>query len=275
MAKRRETRCMTIWHNHRLKDDNTPVFSINDRIRLGDAVFDTMLCIEGSLIQAHAHFARLLDHAKVLGIECDKPISDFIDAARSVLKHSRLEEGRAAINTVLSRGPGERGLKPPDPADIQIVMRAAAVPVESPPLHAVIAQTVRRNEGSPLSRIKSVNYGDNILALNEAAEKGANEAIMLNNKGRVACASAANIFAVHDGRLYTPPLDDGVMPGIVRQKLIREHNAIEKSMSAGDLKQADGLYLTSSIRGIVAVETLDGEPLPAPPLEIDKDFHLV
>lgn len=266
---------MTVWHNQRLKDDNTPVFTFADRIRLGDAVFDTILAIEGSLVRPHLHFDRLLSHARVMGIPCDKPVSEFIEVARSVLKQGRLEERRAAINTIISRGPGERGLDPPVPADIQIVMRAVPAASDFPPVHAVIAETVRRNEGSPLSRIKSVNYGDNILAIREARQKNGNEAIMLNNAGNVACASGSNVFVVHRGQLYTPPVADGAMPGLVRLKVIEELGAVEKSLTPEDLKNADGVYLTSSIRGAVPLATLDGQDIPEPSLTIDKDFHLI
>jgi branched-chain amino acid aminotransferase len=266
---------MTIWHNHRLKDDYTPVFPFADRIRLGDGVFDTMLAVEGSLIHAYEHFDRLLNNAKVMGMTSDKPISDLIDAARSVLKQGNLEEGRAVINTILSRGSGERGLAPPEPADLQIIMRAVPAPHEFDAVEAIFSESVRRNEGSPLSRIKSTNYGDNILAMIEAQDKGANEAILLNNKGFVTCATSSNIFVVHGGKLYTPPVADGVLPGIVRRKVIEEFNAIEKSLMPEDLKEAEGIYLTSSIRGVAMVEKLDGHKLPIPSLLIDKDFHLV
>jgi branched-subunit amino acid aminotransferase/4-amino-4-deoxychorismate lyase len=114
----------------------------------------------------------------------------------------------------------------------------------------IIANDVRRNEGSPLSRIKSLNYADNVLAMREAMQHKADDAIMLNNKGMVCCAATANIFIVLDGQWMTPPLTDGVLDGIMRAEMIRERAAQEISISVDDLKRAEEIYLTSSLIGM-------------------------
>jgi branched-subunit amino acid aminotransferase/4-amino-4-deoxychorismate lyase len=265
-------RMSIIWHNGRFTQE-APVFLPNDRVRIGDGVFDTMLAVDGALIHANEHFKRLLGHADILKIKTDWSVSDLKAAADGLLEQNKGRAGKFAVNTIITRGPGVRGLKIPESSYVQAVMSVSPVG-EFPPVHAVIA-SVRRNEGSPLSRIKSSNYGDNILALAEAADKGANEAIMLNNRGNVACASASNIFIVRDGKLLTPKLEDGAVDGITRRNLIKKHGATEKNLTADDFAASEGLYLTSSIRGIVAVETLDGKKLPRPSLEIDKEFHLI
>ena len=143
-----------------------------------------------------------------------------------------------------------------------------------PPVNAIIAKSVRRNEGSPLSQIKCGNYGENILAVYEAQEQGANEAILLNNQGRVTCASVASVFAVLGGALYTPPLSDGAQGGVTRRTLIERYGAVEKSLSSEDLFQSEGIYLANSLRGVVPVVSLDGRACPAPSLSIPADFHL-
>lgn len=97
---------------------------------------------------------------------------------------------------------------------------------------------------------------------------------MLNNRGNIACASTSNIFILRNGKLLTPKLDDGALDGITRRNLIKKHGARNAS-TAADLAASEGIYLTSSVRGVVAVETLDGKKLPRPSLEIDKEFHLI
>lgn len=262
---------MTVWHNQRLKDDETPLFSFNDRLRLGDGVFDTMLAIDGMLVHPRAHFQRLLDDALALGIECDRAVEDLIAAAETVLRQSRLDKGRAVVNTLLTRGPAERGLMPGQVSDVQTVMRAVPAPQSHAPIHAIISRTVRRNEGSALSRIKSVNYGDNILALLEARKRGANEAILLNNKGNVACATSGNLFVLHGGKLYTPPLKDGVLAGVTRGLVIERYEAIEKSLYEEDIRDAEGIFVTNSVRGFAPIAALDGAPLPEASLPFDAD----
>ena len=266
---------MTIWHNQTFKDDNTPIFSFTDRVRLGDGVFDTMLAINATLIHPSLHFKKLLRGARVMGIDIADDIEDMIIAAKSLLQENHLEEGRVIINTLVSRGPSGQGLAIPSPADIQIAMRAFAAPN---PMHApknvVFARNVRRNEGSPLSQIKNFNYGDNILALREAKEKNADDALMLNNKGRVVCATSANIAIIHGSRIYTPPLSDGAQQGVTRGLLMDRFDVTEKSLSEEDVQNAHALYLLNSIRGAVKIESLEGNKYPIADLEIDKDFHL-
>lgn len=258
-----------LWHNGAWKNEDEAVFTAADRIRLGDGVFDTMLAVDGRLIHPVRHVTRLRENAAVLDMVFDL---DFEDAASTLTEN---HAGRLAINTVISRGPAVRGLMPPEEPDIQIVMKASPVPSDFLPARAVIAQRVRRNEGSPLSRIKSCNYGDGILALREARAAGADEAILLNNAGNVACASSSNIFAVLNGEIYTPPLQDGVLNGIARQVFMEKYPVRELSLKPEDLLAAESLILTNSIRGAQAVGELDGKAFPPVlPSGIDKNFAL-
>lgn len=258
-----------LWHNGVWKDEDEAVFTALDRLRLGDGVFDTMLAVEGRLIHPEKHFKRLQENARVLGLRFTL---DFEDIAHELIEG---REGRLAINTLISRGPAARGLTAPDDPDTQIVMRASPVPTDFPPVKAIIAQSVRRNEGSPLSRIKSCNYGDNILALNEAKALGANEAIMLNNAGLVTCASSSNIFAVVNGEIFTPPLHDGVLNGVARQVFMELYPVRELSLKPEDLLAAESLILTNSLRGAQAVSKLEGKEYAGTlPSGIAKDFSL-
>src|SRR5262249_23784428 len=103
---------------------------------------------------------------------------------------------------------------------------------------------------------------------------GGNEAILLNTRGHTACASIGNVFITLEGKLFTPPLEDGALDGIVRRLLIERRGAVEKSLTEEDLRNADGIYVTNSLRGVRPAVSLDGTPLPEPSLAIDKNFHL-
>lgn len=260
---------MKLYHSGEWKNESESVFTALDRVRLGDGVFDTMLAMDGRLIHPVKHFTRLKENASVLGLSFDL---DFETTARKLIEG---QAGRVAINTIITRGDSERGLAIPENSKPSIVMRAALAPENFPPISAIIAQSVRRNEGSPLSRIKSLNYGDAILALREASAKGANEAILLNNAGFVTCASSSNIFAVVNGEIFTPPLLDGVLNGVARQVFIETFGARELSLKPEDLLAAESVILTNSIRGAQAITALDGKSLPGVlPSGIDKDFVL-
>jgi branched-subunit amino acid aminotransferase/4-amino-4-deoxychorismate lyase len=263
-----------IWHNGQFMQD-APVLTAHDRMRLGECVFNTVLCIDGQLIHGATHFEKLLKNADVFFKAWNKPnVKTLTDAAEELLKKNGFIQGRYALNCMISQSGSGQGLRTPEKPDMQIVMRAIPIAREFPPVRAIIATSVRRNEGSPLSQIKCGNYGENILALAEATERGANEAIMLNNKGFVACATSANIFMIQDGGLFTPPLSDGAQNGLTRKLLIERIGATEKSITPEDLQNSQGVYITNSVKGATPVTELNGKPLPAPAITIDPDFHL-
>ncbi len=263
-----------IWHNGAFRPDE-PVFFANDRLRIGEGVFNTILCLDGTLIHGHLHMKKLLRNSKIFTGEWEHPSSNDLESiARSLLAKNGFTKGRYAINTIITLGAGKGGIQTPDRPDIQIIMRAFPAPEIPSQIHAIIAQTTRRNEHSPLSQIKGPFYGDNILALREAAEKGANEAIMLNTSEKIACATTSNIVAILNGKLTTPPLNDGCQDGITRSLLMQKFEVIEQSMTPDDLYSSDGIYLLNSLRGAVPVLTLDGKTLSKPSITIDKDFHL-
>lgn len=240
---------MNVWLNGELTAEKSACISPTDRgFTLGDGVFDTLLAIDGKPVEAAAHTQRLRSHAAAMRIPFTMDDHAFASAILSLLKQNDFLKGRYAIRTTLTRGPGVRGLAPPDNPSPTLLIRAVPAPDPSimPPVRIIVAQTVRRNENSPLSRIKSLNYGDNVLALMEAKAKGADDAILLNTAGRIACATASNIFIVKDGKTFTPPLSDGVMDGIERRGI---RDAIERSLSPDDLFAADSVFLTNSITG--------------------------
>jgi len=256
-----------IWHNGALKEDG-PVFTASDRIRLGDGVFDTMLCVDGQQQHAQKHFERLHRHAAVLKIEIPHKIDALTLAVQELISQQNLTNGSAVIRTIVTRGPGSRGIGANNAADIQIVLSAKALPPAEnmPSPNIIIAKSTRRNELSPLSQIKSLQYGDNILAKIEADEKSANDAILLNTAGALTCTTTGNLYVMKDGKLLTPPQKDGVIDGVIRSIALKNGWAEERSLYPEDLENAEGLYLSNSLRGIVPISTLNGVAINTPPL---------
>lgn len=267
-----------IYHNGEFIEEG-PIFSPRNRLRLGHGVFETALIIVSknssfSTPHLHTHLERILHNANMVGINGISDIQVLEKAAEEIIEKNKCAPRHYALNIIISAGESERGLRTPENPQPTITMMLSPAPQNFPDVHAIISQSVRRNEGSPLSQIKSCNYGDNILAMQEAEGKGANEAIMLNNAGHITCATSSNIFAVVNEELTTPPLADGVMNGITRSLLIEKYDAAERSLTPEDLQNAQGIYLTNSIRGVVPVITLNGVEIPAPSLHIPQYFHL-
>ncbi|MEE9318644.1 MAG: aminotransferase class IV [Rhodospirillales bacterium] len=235
-------------------------------LTLGDGVFETIAVRGGKPSRLEAHLARLRDGARALGFPDPPGTGDLAAAAGSVIEANAITEG--VLRLTLTRGPGPRGVSPPDPARPTLLITGASQALDpAPPATAVIAATTRRNEHSPLSRIKSLNFLDGILALREAAGKGADDALLLNGAGNLAEASAANLFLVIDGGAVTPPVADGALPGVMRADVIRDLPAVERTLGPGDLSQASEAFLTNalSVRALVAVDGAaigDGKPGP-------------
>ncbi|HEY5409442.1 MAG TPA: aminotransferase class IV [Caulobacteraceae bacterium] len=237
-------------------------------LMLGDGLFETLLAEDGRLQDFDPHLARMTRGCAVLGIEPPDAALARI-AAQAALKAARALTGRAAVRLTLTAGSG-RGLDRPVPARGRLLASASAAPASEGPVSLATAD-VRRNQTSPASKLKTLSYLDNVLARRQARASGAEEALMLNGRGEIACAAAANVFWVREGRLYTPALDCGVLDGIMRGRAIEAARklgaeAIETAAAPEALIEAEGAFLTNSLIGVRPVDRLDGRPLPQSPL---------
>jgi branched-chain amino acid aminotransferase len=252
----------TVWLNGRLLPEAEACLSIFDRgFTLGDGVFETLRVKVGRPLWLADHLARLREGAALLGIPV--PLDD------RALEHglAGLIEARgtpeASLRLTLSRGPSQaRGVWPPA-LPMTPTLLATASPFTGagrPPLRLTVAQTIRRNERSPLSLIKSLNYGDAILARREAESRDADDALMINGAGVLACATVGNVFLRVDGAWITPPVFDGVLAGTARRRLIPVLGAAEHSISLADLSRADAGLISNSL-SLSVIGEVDGRPL--------------
>lgn len=250
---------MIIFFNGAYREDDTTRISIKDRgFTLGDGVFDTMLLHNKLLQHPEDHFDRLVKNAAVLDIKPPYSAKEFVKIAENIVKKNSLLRGRYAMRTTITRGVGVRGLSASPTAHPTVLMSATEVPAPASMAEPEIeiCVNIRRNEHSPLSYIKSLNYGDNILALTEVQQKGFNEAVMLNIAGNVACATTSNIYIREGKKFFTPPLTDGALDGITRKNLMRGKTIIEEQITPERLRAADNVYLSNSIIGTRTVKRL-------------------
>lgn len=236
---------------------------------LGDGLFETVLVRDGAPVWWEGHLARLARGCDVLGLPAPDA-AETRQAARQALDAAGLAQGRAALRLTWTAGSGGRGLDRPAALAPRLIVTAATAPRPEGPARVVLART-RRNDGSVTSRLKTLAYLDNVLARREAAAVGADEALMLNSRGEVACASAANLFWLSGGRIYTPALECGVLEGLARQAVIAAAQRMggpvrEVRARPEELKAADALFLTNSLIGVRAVSALDGAPCRTAPL---------
>ena len=114
------------------------------------------------------------------------------------------------------------------------------------------------NSLSPLSSIKSCNYLENLMAMDEAKGRGFDEAIRLNERGEVTSAVMANVFWSKDDNLFTPSLKTGCLPGTTREFVLENLECREVVATLDDLRSTDAIFLTSAGLGVVRVAGFDG-----------------
>lgn len=225
---------------------------------LGDGLFETIRAVDGLPAYASRHLARLRAGAELLALKLHAADHVFLDAMVRILEANDLRD--AVLRLTVTRGPAARGLLPPDTARPTMLLTAAELPPPQPPARVIVAQTVRRNECSPLARIKSLNYLDNILARQEAARRGADDAILLNTQLYVAEASASTLFVHCDGMWQTPPVADGALPGVMRGVVLESRDVLQMRVPRDALTKVDAAFLANSL-GIRQIAAIDGRPL--------------
>lgn len=255
------SRLLPIWLNGQLLPGAEPRISASDRgFLLGDGVFETIRAHGRRPLWLADHLARLRAGADLLGIPVPFGDDAIEEGLGSLLAASDYD--RSALRLTLSRGPsGRRGLWPPDdPPSPILLATVAALPPTRDRLRLAIATGTRRNERSPLSRMKSLNYGDNLLARREAAGRGLDDALMMNSRGDIVCGTVGNLFLRVSGRWRTPPVSDGALPGLARRHLLSILDVEERAIARQDLLRADSALLSNSL-GIGGILEIEGRHL--------------
>ena len=248
---------MKISINGTITDDTAARIDPRDRgMTLSDGVFETIAVKRGKAPKLMAHLARLRQGLAALVLPLGTDDLTLANWIADTLIANELAD--AAVRLTVSRGVGARGIVPPESPTPTVIITAAPLPPPADPARVIIATNTRRNEHSPTSRIKSLAYLDNVLARQEATAAGADDALMLNTAGNLACGSVANLFALIDGELVTPPVSDGALPGIARADVIALARAAERTITRETLERASEVFLTNAL-GLRPVIAIDGK----------------
>jgi branched-chain amino acid aminotransferase len=259
-----------IWLNGRLVAREQAHIDPADRgLLLADGLFETLRAYRGHVFKLEDHLQRMAAGAAELAIPLPLDPPNISDAVRETLAANQLTAADAALRITLTRGPGQRGLLPPDDPLPTLIISAAAYhpPPSSDGFVAVTAKRARRNEKSVTARLKTLCYLDNVIAQTEAEAAGADEAIMLNNRDAVACGGRSNVFAVIDGVLTTPAIEEGALPGITRHAILTLCKAegievAERAITRAELRKATEIFVTNSLLEIMSIRQFDGADLP-------------
>ena len=254
-----------VWVDGSLRHDGDPHVSAFDHgLLTGDGAFETLAVYRGVPFAARRHLERLDRSCRGMGIE--PPDHGTLRAAMdAVVAANEVERARMRITVTGGTAPlgSDRGNAGPT-----VVVAVGPIPDWPPTADVVVAPWVR-NERSALAGIKSTSYGENVVALAYAKERGAGEAIFANTVGDLCEGTGTNVFVGASGRLVTPPLSSGCLAGITRSLVLDaldlDIDVVEEDLPLGALAAADEAFLTSSTRKVQAIRAVDGKMLPAAP----------
>ena len=218
----------------------------------GEGLFETLRWKGGFPIFWNKHIERMKKGAGVLGIPFpgDKAVKEGVENA---ILDSQITDAYVKI-CLLSHGTTVF-YENPDGHSLLVIMREYKHTLE--PVRAHVS-SFRRSSTSPILKLKSLNYLGNVLARREARGLGFDEAIFLNDKVELTEASVSNIFWLKDGILFTPSVDCGLLPGVIRGvviELAREMGmeVMECRHNLDTLLSSDASFITNSLIGAIAI----------------------
>jgi branched-chain amino acid aminotransferase len=232
----------------------------------GFGLYETVRAYDGKPFRLENHLARLRYSGEHLGIVIHTAL--IRDAVNEVIKANGF--GQTRLRICVSIGEGEMSpnldsckqptiailaseYKPPDREKYQSGYKA-------------VLSSIRRNNLSPVTYLKSANTMESMLARRDARDAGADEAFFLNEKGCLTEAAGSNVFIVKDGVLKTPRYESGILPGVTRVVLFELAAQLglkvrEVNCRLADLQQADEVFITNSLIEIMPVTVFDGKPI--------------
>lgn len=229
----------------------------------GRGVFTTVRILNGAPFLWDKHWRRLIDNAGRIGLDVGGfTEQEVIIALAELIEYSNVVEGRARI-TFLDRSSPKMWSDSNDAAGTDMVITIAK-PRSRPDEFAVTTSPHLTNSRSPLSGIKSCNYLEKLIAKHEATDRGFDECILLNERGEVCSASMANVFWLRNGKLFTPSLRTGCLPGTTREFVLENLECVEVEADLAEISSADEIFLTSAGLGVTQVAKFDDRRLPCP-----------
>lgn len=252
---------MNIWLDGALREvDDARVSVLDHGLTVGDGVFETLKTVDGHPFALTRHLDRLTNSALGLGL----PAPDLEEARRAcaaVIGAAPTPVGRLRITYTGGISPlgSDRG----DAPATLVVAHSEATPL--PESTAVVTVPWTRNERGALVGLKTTSYAENVVALAQARQHDASEALFGNTVGRLCEGTGSNVFVVLDGELHTPPLSSGCLAGITRALVLEWVGAKETDLPLGVLQQAEEVFLTSTMRDVQAVRQIDDRTLPGAP----------
>jgi branched-chain amino acid aminotransferase len=263
----------TVMIDGRIVAPEQAVVSVFDRGFLyGDSVFETLRTYGGKPFALDEHLERLARSAQRVFIALPVDLATVrTEVQGALVRHGGSE---ASLRLMLTRGIGRSlGLDPElaeQPLRVILVSALSVPPAEiyDRGIATITYRAERPSDAAALADAKIGNYLLAVLAMRAARAQGAGEALLEDPDGCILEGSTSNVFVVSSGVLLTPPETAAILPGITRSHVLRIAThmgvAVEQRMLHKDeLARADEVFICSSIRELVPVISIDGQPVAA------------
>ncbi len=270
-----------IYINGKFVPSEEAAISVFDHgLLYGDGVFEGIRAYQGRVFRLKEHVKRLFDSAQAILLCIPISQEEMGEIILETLRKNNLKN--AYIRPIVTRGIGDLGLDPNKCSIPTVIVMAVEWGAMYGNLYEVgltaVTVTVRRNSPDSLPpNTKSLNYLNNVMAKIEANIKGGNEAIILDAQGRISEGSGDNIFAIKDGKIFTPYTINN-LKGITREAVIElaralGYNISERDLGLFDLYTADEVFVTGTAAEVAPVTKVDGRVIGSgKPGPITKDL---
>ena len=253
-------------------DPGEATVSVFDRGFLyGDSVYETLRTAGGRPVELARHLDRLRRSAAGIGLEI--PFTDAALRAAIAETHAAAGNPDSYVRVIVTRGTGPLMLDPRVSSAPLLVVLVQALKLPEPALYEAglsvrIVDIHKISARSLDPSLKTGNYLNSIQALRQATASAAEDAILCSPAGDIAEGATSNVFMVCAGELVTPALATGLLEGITRALVLTLAGELgivcsERKIWPDELRAADEVFLTSSVRGAMPVTRLDGQPVGA------------
>jgi branched-chain amino acid aminotransferase len=234
----------------------------------GDSIYEVFRTYEGVPLFYDEHWQRLENSARLIQMNISQDYDQITNEIRRTVQATDAGSDRrdVYVRYVITRGEGPVDLYPNPDLETRYVIMVKEVPVWRPEFYEVgmkaAIPVVRRNPIDSLDpNIKGGNYLNNVIAITQARQLGADESIMLNHDGYVTEASNSNVFFVLGGQLVTPSVVAGNLLGLTK-KAIHESclqhgiEVIERTVHVDEVGGASECFVTSATREVMPIASL-------------------
>ncbi len=231
----------------------------------GWGIFTTLRICRGEAFAYERHWRRLEKDAALTRLPIPYTAAKVRVQLHEVIRANKVTEGCARVYLVYNTVGFWQSDEKHEPVDL--IIYTAPLPERREVVRLALREH-GRHAASALAGVKSISWLNNVWAVSEANKEGFDEVVMLNERGEVAECTSANIFAVKDGKILTPPLNSGCLEGVTRGILMEIApetgvSVVEQALRPEDLYSADEVFISSTNRNLISVGEIVGHKIAA------------